>query len=236
MKRVFNFLINIFFPEVCIVCRTNTPNHLCPNCSSQLIATASHAPECIKCKVPTAHGNLCDNCLSESSLDELYVSFDYQKAHIHGLIHSFKYQNIRNLAKPLAKVLSETLPDTPNTTTTLLIPTPIHPSKKSIRGYNQAELLAKELSTLQNIPVQLILRKKRPTVSQATLTREQRLTNLSNSFELSTGISANITKIYLIDDVTTTLSTLEESARTLRKHTNVRIIGLVLAHNQDTSQ
>lgn len=236
MKRPFNFLINIFFPEICISCRSTTPNHLCQDCASQLIATASHAPECIKCKAPTSHGNLCKDCLPHSSLDELYISFNYQKSNIHGLIHAFKYQNIRSLSKPLAEILAQTLPDSPDSSNSLLIPIPIHRSRRATRGYNQTELLVRELSTCIDCPHLSVLKKKHYTNSQVTLTREQRLTNLIDSFELSTEIPRHISKMYLIDDVTTTLSTLEESASTLRKHTNAKIIGLALAHNEDTSQ
>lgn len=236
MKLPFDFVINIFFPEICICCRTTAPNHFCESCMGQLVAVATHATECIVCKEPTSQGNLCSTCISNSQLDQLYVTFDYQKSHVHSLIHAFKYQNIRNLARPLAQILSETIPETPDPSQTLLIPIPIHPSRKAFRGYNQAELLAEELSTYISTPMKPILSKTKNTRSQTTLSREARQTNLSNSFKISTEIPQHIRKIYLIDDVTTTLSTLHEATLTLRKHTNAEIIGLTLAHNQDTSQ
>src|SRR5437868_1743238 len=67
-------------------------------------------------------------------------------------IHNFKYENDTPLAKPLASLLAECLARQTATPwrhdeSALLIPVPLHPSRRRERGYNQAELLARELST-----------------------------------------------------------------------------------------
>ena len=84
------------------------------------------------------------------------------------------------------------------------------------RGYNQVELMAKEIHFLLDIPVIDALEKHKATKSQKSLNGEERKTNVSGAFRVKTGIDLKGKKLLLIDDVCTTGSTLSEAARILK--------------------
>lgn len=90
-------------------------------------------------------------------------------------------------------------------------------SKKSYdsRGYNQAELLAKELSKKINIPYKETLIKSYETEAQHTLSKTERTGNLIGIFEPFIGNIPKGKRIILVDDVKTTGATLNECAKTL---------------------
>ena len=99
-----------------------------------------------------------------------------------------------------------------------LVPVPLHPSKFRKRGFNQAELLAREFGKELNIPIRLLLRKNKETKDQKNLNRMERKKNVKNVFcvnvaEIKKGIPKSI---LLIDDVSTTGSTLTECAKALK--------------------
>ncbi len=96
----------------------------------------------------------------------------------------------------------------------IIIPVPLHRRKQRIRGFNQAELLAKELSRYAGIPVDTaILKKCHATRSQKKLDAAERKKNLQKAFQV-VGNPAGM-RILLIDDVYTTGSTMDVLAKLL---------------------
>ncbi len=85
------------------------------------------------------------------------------------------------------------------------------------RGYNQAELLAKGLGKILNIPVYALLYKVYETQPQHTLSEAERSGNLLGAFEVNSDTDFEIenSRILLCDDIKTTGSTLNECAKTL---------------------
>ena len=97
-----------------------------------------------------------------------------------------------------------------------MIPIPIHPSKKRKRGYNQCSLIAEGIHSVTKLPVQeKILIKKKSTRSQTEKSREDRLNNLKNSFEIRNANHLNDKHVLLVDDIITTGSTIETAAEQL---------------------
>ena len=96
-----------------------------------------------------------------------------------------------------------------------LVPVPIHASRKRKRGYNQAELLAAELSKHSGIPVnsKLIIRKKK-TKPQKDLTIQERQNNLKKAFKICQN-DVKLSTIVIIDDIYTTGSTIDDMAKLL---------------------
>lgn len=115
----------------------------------------------------------------------------------------------------------------------LLVPVPMERRKQCLRGYNQAELLAFELSRRTRIPVCRALQKTRPTPSQAGLSRADRLHNLRDAFQMresATSAASYAQTILLIDDVYTTGATIDRCSAVLRTHfPRARIIAWILA-------
>ena len=96
-----------------------------------------------------------------------------------------------------------------------IIPVPIHKKKYYKRGYNQAEVLANELSKALKIPVlpKFLIRAKE-TVAQKELTQEQRVLNLMDGFLVPKPM-AKLKRVILIDDIYTTGATMEACTRKL---------------------
>jgi competence protein ComFC len=116
----------------------------------------------------------------------------------------------------------------------ILIPIPT--SKKSLkkRGFNQCELIVKELIKIdggRNLSADLkALRKIKETGHQSkTKNRTQRLKNLEGCFEADTDKIKN-KNIILIDDVITTGATMKEAMRALKKAGAKKVVGFTLGH------
>ena len=97
----------------------------------------------------------------------------------------------------------------------LMIPLPLHPQRQRQRGYNQAELLAKEMAGALDRPVvPAALRRSRATLPQAKLSATARLTNIADAFVADPELVSD-QQILLIDDVCTTGATLASATQAL---------------------
>jgi ComF family protein len=103
----------------------------------------------------------------------------------------------------------------------LIIPVPLHSSKRRQRRFNQAELIAraavKRMATPGAELATHVLVRQRPTVSQIGLTRPQRAENIRGAFRVEHREKIAGRSILLVDDVLTTGTTASECARVLRK-------------------
>lgn len=94
---------------------------------------------------------------------------------------------------------------------------PLSKTRKKERGYNQTELIAKELSkNIKTLKYISLLEKVKNTVPQRTLNKEQRLKNLENAYKLKQKTSIENKKIIIFDDVFTTGTTANECAKTIK--------------------
>jgi ComF family protein len=142
----------------------------------------------------------------------------------------FKYQGRAELSRPLAKLLTPSVEALALPDDAALVPVPMHPRRLAERGYNQAALLAQELSrTLRCGFRPRLLRRNRETERQVGKSRSERLDNLRQVFELRQSAPA---RVVLVDDVITTGSTVRACAQALTAG-GVEIIGVVaLAHTE----
>ena len=152
-------------------------------------------------------------------------------------VHKFKYECDRPLAGPLAALLSGALDrdgswvDSEGAFPTL-VPVPLHTSRQHRRGYNQAELLARELAALTGWPVQGGLVRVRDTRSQVGLPPEERAANVRDAFEWREGEPPAFAM--LVDDVCTTGATLSECAYALTSAGTRRVVALTAARAVST--
>jgi ComF family protein len=129
-------------------------------------------------------------------------------------VQALKYENLPLLAQPLGKRLASALSET-GWSVDLIIPVPMHESRLSTRGYNQAALLADELGTIVGLSVETdALQRLRDTRSQVGLSRTERLDNMAEAFHANEAQVRDRT-ILLIDDVATTGATLRGCADAL---------------------
>lgn len=175
---------------------------------------------CIQCRAPFRNRfplddeGRCSLCrLGVRGIDACY-SFGFYEAELRGLIHLFKYARVRTLSKPLAKFLALALPREP--CFDAIVPMPLYWRKRWRRGFNQATLLAREISRSTHIPVEHALRRTRDTAAQAGLTNAQRRKNVSGAFHAKERAALGNKRILLIDDVLTTGATAAACARALK--------------------
>lgn len=114
----------------------------------------------------------------------------------------------------------------------LIVPIPLHWRRKRKRGYNQAEIIAKNLEKLTGLPVdtRLIVRKKY-TEPQKALDHKKRKKNLRGVFEVKRNLSHK--RILLIDDIYTTGSTIDEAAKVLLGKGHNKVWFLTISIGQD---
>lgn len=130
------------------------------------------------------------------------------------MIHAFKYADATYFKRYLARMLYDTVRDELGRCD-LVTFVPLHWSRMMTRGYNQAALMARELSRLARIPVGYgVLKKTRGTPTQVGLSRREREKNLSRAF-LARGVAGKA--VLVVDDVITTGHTAREVSRALKK-------------------
>ncbi len=143
-------------------------------------------------------------------------------------VHRFKYGNLRAAAPELGELLAGYLAAHP-IAGDVLAPVPLHPRRLRSRGYNQSELLAVELGKLTGLPVEkgLLERRKNTPPQVKAVSRDDRVENVRDSF-VCVGDAAGL-KVILVDDVSTTGSTMSACAGVLKDGGAVSVWGLALA-------
>lgn len=112
----------------------------------------------------------------------------------------------------------------------IIMPVPLHPKRLRERGFNQSQLLAKQVAGQTDIPIDFLsLRRIRYTFPQAGLHKDERKKNVYHAFSLRNQPGIKGKTILLIDDVATTRNTLNECARELLLSGAKSVLGLVLA-------
>ncbi len=108
---------------------------------------------------------------------------------------------------------------------------PVHPSKLRQRGYNHAELLAKNMAEKLRRPYSNLLTRVKKTSPQYKLGKTERASNIKGAFIMSHNIGNRLenSNIILVDDVATTYSTLRECAHTLKKNGAGKVIAVTFA-------
>lgn len=202
---IFNKFLSYIFPERCIACRKEG-TLLCNKC------TLISKPK----------------TFNSDPFEKIFIGTNYSGT-TKRAIQCFKYSFFKKLSIPLGNIIKKSIPEELNNA--YFIPIPLHWSRKFYRGFNQAQLLANQISTNS---CNLLIRSKK-TKSQALQTRESRLQNLENAFQINPNIENPPPKahpIILIDDVATTFSTLKSAAKCLKKSGYKRIFGAAIAHGK----
>lgn len=217
-------LLNILVPVNCTGCG-EWGDYLCKRCTLRIQTIPIQL--CHVCKRP-AYLNLSHKeCREYSYLDGVIVGFHYEHE-IKKLIRDFKYNDeldiVNILSIMLAKQLQQHYLDID-----MIVPVPMFIPKKWIRGYNQAELLAKKIGRLLSLPINNVLVRKEATTAQSKLGKSDRQNNLSNVFSVKTRLSLKDKKVILIDDVMTTGATLEQCAKQLKAAGCANVYGVTVA-------
>ena len=132
-----------------------------------------------------------------------------------GVVRNMKYRNVTALAKPMAEAMLLALEQIQPVGAEMVVPVPMHPKRRKHRGYNQSELLAKEIAAALEVPCENGLIRIRDTVQQARLEADERRRNLQDAFRAEPCVAG--WRVLLVDDVYTTGETARECAKALRE-------------------
>lgn len=176
---------------------------------------------CVDCKTPFVNrfpldkNGRCSLCrLGLAGFDTVYAFGSYEET-LRELIHLFKYQRIRPLARPLGALIARAIPR--EHSFDLVVPMPLHWTKRWTRGYNQSELLAKEIARRFGLPVAKVVKRVKSTAAQAGLTNSKRRLNVRGAFSVSDKAAVKGRRVLLIDDVITTGATASACANVLKR-------------------
>lgn len=222
LELVIDKVLDLIYPRRCPICGHITDdkeNFICSQCAGKIISIKE--PRCMKCSKPimSVETEYCYDCekadFRYKKGKAVWVYDEWMKQSI----GAFKYNGRKEYSKFYGKVMAEKYGKwVHGIEADALIPIPLHKQKKRVRGFNQAELIAKEVSGRLGVPVRTdILLRERYTMPQKQLNNVERYRNLTKAFKVSKNIT-NLNKVILIDDIYTTGSTIEACTNVLMEH------------------
>jgi ComF family protein len=237
-QTILNFLI----PPRCISCGKilSEQNGLCAECFNKIKFISE--PLCQRCGRPLTNSSgltagkkyLCATCLREKKplftiQRSAYIYDDFSKK----IILDFKFRDKTMSAQTLANLLYSAGRDIWKENPDILLAVPMHRIRLMKRRYNQAALLTNKLAEITHIPVdRTALIRTRNTIPQVELSGVARRKNLSSAFAVKLPQNIKGKSVVLIDDVSTTGSTLRECAKVLQKAGASAIYSVTLARTK----
>jgi ComF family protein len=209
LSAISRIFLDLLFPWKCVACRANS-YLLCSQCAQELRPAAALST-------------------FNTPFTSLSASFAYEKT-AKALVRAVKFEGLLATAEIMGKLMADHLPRPPDTA--LLTAIPLHPSRQSERGYNQSELIARQLAREWQLPYAEVLEKCLPTVAQMTLTKAERETQVSGVYTAKQlALPAGTTHLVLLDDVITTGSTLKATGECLQQaYPHLTLLGIGFAH------
>ncbi|MCR4336832.1 MAG: ComF family protein [Candidatus Omnitrophica bacterium] len=243
LSHLYTGFLDLIFPRLCIDCKKNLSSHnlfteddfqLCLSCQTKIIENIP--PFCERCPFPLEPQKeskiLCSYCQHYlPHFDRAWSAAVYDDQ-IRDLIHLFKYHSKTALRHFFTHLLTNAIETygLPARHCDLIIPIPLHPTRRRERGYNQAELLVRELSLQLNIPSHLHnLQRIRNTHPQSLLKPKERWTNIHGAFKIASPWEMKDKNILLVDDLYTTGATLSEAAATLKQAGAQKVFAITVA-------
>jgi ComF family protein len=193
------------------------------------------ATVCTRCGVPLgvcadtnipANG-VCSQCRGKAFHFTYNRSIFTYDGILRDIIRDIKFRNKKNHARALGRLWAAREANAAAARTpagrwlpenAVLVPVPLHPKKQRERGFNQAEILARELSKGLSLPVENALKRVVNTLPQAGLHPALRAENVADAFCMASRYTVENKVPILVDDIYTTGASLNECARTLKAH------------------
>lgn len=215
MTTFWNRIKDILLPPRCLCCGEFVEKvGVCNRCWHEIKWIS--APICNTCGQPLEN-EICKYCLDNKNYFDRVVSVMIYERLSRYLILNFKEHDATLYAPIFAQWINRIIQEFAEEVD-LLVPVPITQKRRSIRKYNQTELLCLELQKLSGLCYEpRIIEKSIETASQKSLNKEKRLKNLRKSFSLNPTFSIKNKTILLVDDVITTGATTNTCAQLLKK-------------------
>ncbi len=245
LRNIYSFLL---CNQECIICKaeTNTslplcddcikskienaldfrlehPEAFCQNCSHRLI---SEKELCTSCRALFENENEVENSNENIVCDKIFAIYPYQDK-IGKCLIEWKNFNNKVFAELFAQVIYKFIDKNAELKNIAIVPVPPRPKKIKTKGWDQIEELCKQLEVRYNTEI-LYLLKREDGIAQKNLSSKMRKTNLKGKIHLKNQKSKIPEKLIILDDVTTTGSTLHECAKALKTSGCKKIYGLTI--------
>ena len=224
LKTSLSAIVDLVLPRVCVVCgRTllQQERHICLNCLADLpethFAMSDRNPMADKFNARIA-GEEYEPYAYAAALFYYAADSDYSR-----ITQALKYHRDFGAGKFFARMLGKRLGESGLfDDVDLIVPVPLHWTRQWTRGYNQAEVIARELAATLSAPCRTdLLRRCRRTATQTRLGGEEKSANVAGAFRTTKKAASlasgnGIRHILLVDDVFTSGATLGECHKALR--------------------
>jgi len=230
-----SYFLDFIFPPVCLSCN-KFGDFICIKCQKQMSKLDDFiCPTCLRVCLDGKQHSKC-----KGNINGLISCWNYEKT-TQKVIKEIKYRFYYASIKPLIKLFLQQRQKSPAfeifiKKKPLLIPVPLHPKRLKYRGFNQADLIVKELAKVWNLDLSnKILFRTKFSKPQAELSKKERLDNTKNMFATNPKLLKISDKplkdknIILVDDVWTTGSTAQACAGVLKKLGVAKIWTVTLA-------
>ena len=204
-KRLLGGLLDLLFPPKCALCGRllDRESDLCRDCRKETEEFPAGAPK----KHP-------DQKTGPQFLDS-FTAVWYYKGKVRDGILNLKFHYRVDLAAPFGRAVAMKLLREQPRDCDCITWAPVSSLRKFRRGYDQSELIARTVGKELGLPVKRLLKKRRNTRAQSTLTKEQRWANVLGAYVCVNKDAVCGKRVLLIDDVFTTGATTQECAKVL---------------------
>jgi len=229
-------IVSVLLPSPCVVCGGELPvrdrrGSCCAACWAAMPRIVP--PRCERCALPwntnlVAGPFTCADCIADPPpLDWIDAWGLYEKG-LSELLQAFKFRSHDFMARHLGELLAETWAARGDRDFDVVVPVPIHRSRRRARGFNQAALLGAVLSKATGLPLdETLLAKTEAREPQAGLPKAQRRANAGGAYAADPKVAGR--RVLLVDDIATTGETLRACAVELTRRKARRVAALVVA-------
>ena len=222
-------LLNLIWPTTCQACGERlykAEEAICTNCLAHLPRTNYHL---------WAENDF--HKLFWGRIPVMYTTALYffeKESPYRKLIHKLKYQKMPEIGVALGREMGYEIKASVFEEIDIILPVPLHPRKKQLRGYNQSDMIAKGLSEGMDKPWSAtILKRNKHTATQTRKGKYERWQNVKSIFTVDPANKIRDKHVLVVDDVVTTGATLEACVAELLEKgaSHVSLATLAFAHN-----
>jgi ComF family protein len=224
LLRIWDRALDLVFPPRCVSCNAFGA-FICGACRTTMLP--AEGPRCFTCWMPIDLRASCRRCDAHNlALSGVRSAFVYDAA-ARDAVLALKFRGLSAVAPQMASSMAAQLVDWAPPVTSI-VPVPLTGRRRRLRGFNQSELLAKEVARLTGIPLNVrALVRRHHTAAQARSSGDARWQNVAGAFNAGKRVPAG--SVLLIDDVITTGATLNACARVLLREGAGPVFALTFA-------